>query len=178
MLRWARRIDLAAGECLPVGLEWDSGSLEELAAPCAMRLGPRAGPGQAPGPNTADPLHAQLRTADPAVGDAVVAYSPLYGTPNLNDSAWHDDTWAYNQVRGVDSRRLPRSSGTHALGQAAARPRPARKQNSVLVQAAAGRRARASRVTLRACHAHAAPIRLPIAAGPTPVWPHHCHGAV
>jgi hypothetical protein len=33
--------------------------------------------------------------ADPALGDPVIAYTPLYGHRNLTDSAWHDDTWAF-----------------------------------------------------------------------------------
>jgi hypothetical protein len=38
---------------------------------------------------------ASLSSAAPALGDAVIAYSPLYGRANMSDSAWHDDTSAF-----------------------------------------------------------------------------------
>jgi len=37
-----------------------------------------------PNPNTAT-----------AKGDPVIYYTPLYGQPNISDSAWHDDTGAF-----------------------------------------------------------------------------------
>ncbi|GBF89996.1 tyrosine serine phosphatase [Raphidocelis subcapitata] len=38
-----------------------------------------------------------LLCAPPAKGDPVIAYTDLYGRANLSDSAWHDDTWAFNE---------------------------------------------------------------------------------
>lgn len=46
---------------------------------------------------TPRPAPSLLNPAAPAKGDPVIAYSPLYGQANMSDSAWHDDTWAFNE---------------------------------------------------------------------------------
>ncbi|KIY96229.1 hypothetical protein MNEG_11733 [Monoraphidium neglectum] len=48
----------------------------------------------------------KLNCADPALGDAVIEYTPLYGAPNLTDSAWHDDTWAFMQYGPITAMSL------------------------------------------------------------------------
>jgi hypothetical protein len=89
--RWlrSRRVRHAAGH---------SGA----AAVPATRRGRRGGSAPAarrPPPPTCRPPAARPPPAPlppaPALGDAVVAYSPLYGRANMSDSAWHDDTRAF-----------------------------------------------------------------------------------
>ncbi|KAI8468130.1 MAG: hypothetical protein J3K34DRAFT_20174 [Monoraphidium minutum] len=56
----------------------------------------------------------ELRCADPARGDPVVAYGPLYGQPNASDSAWHDDTRAFMAHGPITAMELYHSgSGWH-----------------------------------------------------------------
>lgn len=60
---------------------------------CARQRRAACAPGSPP-PNT------NIQTlpppsSDPAKGDAVISYSPLYGHPNASDSAWNDQTPAF-----------------------------------------------------------------------------------
>ncbi|KIZ04484.1 hypothetical protein MNEG_3476 [Monoraphidium neglectum] len=56
----------------------------------------------------------KLQCADPAIGDAVVSYSPLYGRANMSDSAWNDQTWAFAEYGPITALELYHSgSGWH-----------------------------------------------------------------
>lgn len=43
----------------------------------------------------------------------MVYYTPLYGHPNLTDSAWHDDTWAFMEYGPITAMEVYRSVRWH-----------------------------------------------------------------
>ncbi len=64
---------------------------------------------QAPGTSKIPPnlllCHADL-TAAPSKDDPIVSKSNLFGRPNLNDSVWHDDTWAHHKYGPISRLTL------------------------------------------------------------------------
>ncbi|GBF88704.1 tyrosine serine phosphatase [Raphidocelis subcapitata] len=68
----------------------------------------------AAGQASARSLDWQLQCAAPAKGDPVIAYSDLYGRPNISDSAWHDDTWAFMEYGPITAMEVYHSgNGWH-----------------------------------------------------------------
>jgi hypothetical protein len=76
-------------------------------------LGRPSAPNFTPTPPPLHPRRDPPLLAAPAKGDPVIAYSPLYGHENITDSAWHDDTAAFQEYGPITAIEVFKSERWH-----------------------------------------------------------------